>query len=88
MCEVAVHLAVAGGVFDSVLDEILDLIESVSEGFPTYSCFCNLSGKDLHLTICYYCLVTFVDTLCHYFPTGVVFVCINYVFALFFLSKP
>ena len=22
-----------------VLDEILDLIESISEGFPTYSCF-------------------------------------------------
>ena len=24
-----------------VLDEILDLIESVSEGFPTYSCKVN-----------------------------------------------
>ena len=44
-----VHLAVAGGVYDGVffllsffprdvLGEILDLIESVSEGFPTYSC--------------------------------------------------
>ena len=44
----AVHLAVAGGVFDGVfccclfsppevLDEIWDLIESVSEGFLTYS---------------------------------------------------
>ena len=43
-----VHLAVAGDVFDGVflcsllfprdvLDEILNLIESVSEGFPTYS---------------------------------------------------
>ena len=44
--EIAVHLAVAGDVFDGVflcypfshefLDEIWDLIESVSEGFPTY----------------------------------------------------
>ena len=44
----AVHLVVAGGVFDGVflccpffsldvLDEIWDLIESVSEGFLTYS---------------------------------------------------
>ena len=43
-----VHLAVAGDVFDGVflccpfsprdiLDEIWDLIGSVSEGFPTYS---------------------------------------------------
>ena len=41
-------MAVAGGVFDGVffavlfpldvLDEIWDLIESVSEGFLTYSC--------------------------------------------------
>ena len=48
MWEIAVHLAVAGGVCDGVfcavicfprgvLDDILDLIESVSEGFPTYS---------------------------------------------------
>ena len=48
MWEIAVHLADAGGVYDGVflcvlslfprdvLDEILDLIESVSEGFPTY----------------------------------------------------
>ena len=46
--EIAVHLAVAGNVFDGVFyavffprdvfDEIWDLIESVSEGFPTYSC--------------------------------------------------
>ena len=46
--ETAVHLAVAGGVFDGVflccpffpldvLDEIWDLIQSVSEGFLTYS---------------------------------------------------
>ena len=46
--ETAVHLAVAGGVFDGVffvlscfpldvLDEIWDAIESVSEGFLTYS---------------------------------------------------
>ena len=45
--EIAVHLAVAGDVFDcvfvlsffprDVLDEIWNLIESVSEGFPTYS---------------------------------------------------
>ena len=45
----AVHLAVAGGVYDGVflcclffqwdvLGEILVLTESVSEGFPTYSC--------------------------------------------------
>ena len=44
--EIAVHLAVAGDVFMlscfplDVLDEILDLIETVSEGFPTY--FLNL----------------------------------------------
>ena len=41
-------MAVAGDVYDGifvlsffprdVLDEIWDLIESVSEGFPTYSC--------------------------------------------------
>ena len=48
--EIAVHLAVADDVFDGVflcfyfspldvLDEIWDLIESVSEGFPTYSCY-------------------------------------------------
>ena len=48
MSEIAVHLAVAGGVYDGVflccpfsheivLDEIWDLIESDSEGFPTYS---------------------------------------------------
>ena len=51
-----VHLAVVGDVFDSdvfdcvffvvlfsrdVLDEIWNLIESVSEGFPTYSCKLN-----------------------------------------------
>ena len=46
--EIAVHLAVAGDVHDGVvlccpffsrdvLDEFWDLIESVSEGFPTYS---------------------------------------------------
>ena len=45
--KIAVHLAVAGDVFygiflcspfspRDVLNEILDLIESVSEGFPTY----------------------------------------------------
>ena len=48
MWEIAVHLAVAGVVYDGVflcclffprgvLDEILDLIVSVSEGFPSYS---------------------------------------------------
>ena len=48
--EIAVHLALAcdvyGGVFfvlsfflRGVLDEILNLIESVSEGFPSYSFF-------------------------------------------------
>ena len=47
--EIAVHLAVAGNVFDGVflccpffprdvLDEIWDIIESVSEGFSTYFC--------------------------------------------------
>ena len=48
MLDITVHLAVAGKVFDSVflccpfsprdvLDEIWDLIKSVSEGVPTYS---------------------------------------------------
>ena len=48
MWEIANYLAVAGGIYDGVffvlsffprdvLDGILDLIESVSEGFPTYS---------------------------------------------------
>ena len=48
MWEIAVHLAVAGGVYDGVFlccpfshemswIRILDLIESVSEGFPTCS---------------------------------------------------
>ena len=52
MWEIAVHLAIAGDVFESVffmlsffprdvLDEILDLIQSVSEGFPTYSSYAN-----------------------------------------------
>ena len=47
MWEIAVHLPGAGGVYDGVflcclfflrdvLGEILDLTESVSEGFPTY----------------------------------------------------
>ena len=50
MWETAVHLAVAGGVFDGVflfcpffpldvLDEIWVVIGSVSEGFLTYSFF-------------------------------------------------
>ena len=45
----AVHLAVAGDVYDGclfvlsfflrdILGELLDLLESVSEGFTTYSC--------------------------------------------------
>ena len=50
----AVHLAVAGDVFDGVflrwsffprdvLDENWDLIESVSEGIPTFSkCHCQI----------------------------------------------
>ena len=48
--EKAVHLAVAGGVFNgvfcnvlfplNVLDDIWDVIESVSEGFLTYFCLC------------------------------------------------
>ena len=54
MREIAVHLAVAGGVCNDVflccpffvLDEILDVIESVSEGFPTYFC---LTGKKTQL---------------------------------------
>ena len=47
MWEIAVHLAVAGGVYNCLfvlsffprdfLDEIMDLNESVSEGFHTYS---------------------------------------------------
>ena len=51
MLEIAVHLAVACGVSDGVfcaaliprdvLDEILDLTRSVSEGFPTYSLLCK-----------------------------------------------
>ena len=47
MWEIAVHLAVAGGVYDGVFlcchfshemswNGILDLIESFSEAFPTY----------------------------------------------------
>ena len=47
--QIAFHLAAAGGVYDGVffvlsfiqwdvLDEILDLIQSVSEGFPSYFC--------------------------------------------------
>ena len=33
-----------------VLDEILNSIESVSEGFPTYSCFCFLRHAVLIVT--------------------------------------
>ena len=54
--ETAVHLAVACDVYDGVflcvlsffpgdnLDEILNLIESVSDGFPTYSCTLLIVG--------------------------------------------
>ena len=60
MWEIAVHLAVAfdvcGGVrlccpFSprDVLDEIWDLIESVSEGFPTDS-FIRFAFKSSHVT--------------------------------------
>ena len=56
---VVVHLAVAGDVFDvvflccpfsprDVLDEIWDLIESVSEDFPTYSSI--FQSEPLHLS--------------------------------------
>ena len=58
MWELAGHLAVPGDVFDGVflccpffqcdvLDEIWDLIESVSEGFPTYF-FMSSDGKVFH----------------------------------------
>ena len=58
----AVHLAVAGDVFDGVflccpffqrdvLDEIWDLIESVSEGFPTYF---GTSRSALIISLTYY----------------------------------
>ena len=53
MWEIVVRLAVACGVRDGVflcclfcprgvLDAILNLIESVSEGFPSYSCISEL----------------------------------------------
>ena len=42
MWEVAVHLAVAGDVFDGVWD----LIESVSEGFHTYSFISNTRNHE------------------------------------------
>ena len=49
-----------------VLDEIWDLIESVSEGFLTYSCSGNLTGKVAHgpgiLAIIWYFL-----HVCHIF---------------------
>ena len=63
MRETAVHLAVAGGVFDGiflccsffpldVLDEIWDVIESVSEGllttvFSIHSCVCLVNFRQL-----------------------------------------
>ena len=58
--EMAVYLAVAGDVFDGVffvlslfprdvLDEIWDLIESVSEGFPTY--FYDEHAFKIHLIL-------------------------------------
>ena len=58
--ERAVHLAVADGVFDSVFlccfspldvlekNEIWDVIESVSEGFFTYSIKSMISSKTSH----------------------------------------
>ena len=60
MWKIAVHLAVSGDVYDGlfvlslfprdVLAEILDLIQSVSEGFPTYTlrestCLCTGISK-------------------------------------------
>ena len=47
-----------------VLDEILNLIESVSEGFPSYSCMLNFEKKDLkNLTFFYF--KTKLDTIGH-----------------------
>ena len=69
----AVHLAVAGDVFDGVfvlsffpwdvLDESWDLIESVSGGFPTYSC--------IYIVLYVYCSVVLYSiawycTSCHF----------------------
>ena len=55
------HLAVAGDVFDGVflccpvsprdvLDEIWDLIEAVSEGFPTYFRISNPSDYSIEFS--------------------------------------
>ena len=54
MWEIAVHLAIAGGIHDGVVlccpfSHEMDLIESVSEGFPTYS----LIWEDLLKTMMY-----------------------------------
>ena len=44
-----------------VFDEILDLIGSVSEGFPTYSCL--LIRIRLVVFVCFGILVVLLDTL-------------------------
>ena len=62
--------AVAGGVFDGVffpldvLDEIWDLIESVSEGFLTYSVVVSLIYIFRFLSFIYSCLVISQNRLC------------------------
>ena len=67
VCEIAVHLAVAGDVFDSVflccpfsrgdvLEELWDLIESVSKGFSTYPCQ-TYNSERVHWYITGYCAV-------------------------------
>ena len=79
----AVHLAVAGDVFDGVLfcavlfslrdvlTEILDRIDSVPENFPTYSLFCAVlfSLRDVLTEI-----LDRIDSVPENFPTYSLFV--------------
>ena len=70
MCgKFAVHLAVAGSVYDSVFfccpfaHDTSWLSESVSEGFPTYSCTITLKEGLLH------CILTSIQI------TGITWYC-------------
>ena len=69
--ETAVHLAVTGGVFDSiflcctffpliVLHEVWDLIESVSKRFLTYFCIFILSS-DIYIQYLYFQVANIAD---------------------------
>ena len=78
-------MAVACDVYDGVffvlpffprdvLDEILDLIESVSEGFPIYSCNCDMNPSEIWLPHFFQLVASFcaADTFMYFQSFGMV----------------